>query len=515
MTTRWLDHPLEILSVDEMYRADAAAAALGVPTLDLMEAAGTAVAERVAAVTPDGLVVVLCGPGNNGGDGFVAARRLASAGRDVRLALLGERSKLKGDAAVNAQRWQGDVVPLSPAAVDGAAVVVDALFGAGLARPLDDAVAATVMAIDAQAVPCIAVDVPSGVDGDAGTVLGVAPRALETVTFFRCKPAHFLFPGRELCGAIRIADIGIPESVLHDIAPTAKVNMPAGWLADYPWPRFEGHKYDRGHVVVAGGAAMTGAARLASHAAQRVGAGLVTLFTPPEAGAVYRGGHAGIIVHDVADAAAFAEALRDERITTVALGPGLGLGAATRDRVLAALSARKACVLDADALTVFADDRDALWNAIEEADACVLTPHEGEFARLFDASGEGKPQRAVAAARRSGAVIVLKGPDTVVAAPDGRFAINVNAPPDLATAGSGDVLAGFVAGLLAQRMQAFEAACAGVWLHGAAASAFGPGLIAADLAETLPSVLRDLHAAAEKRGLTLPAADIYSGTSIV
>ncbi len=496
MTTNWFDGSIEILSVDEMYRADAAAKIAGVPTLDLMEAAGAAVAERVAACVPAGPVAILCGPGNNGGDGFVAARLLAASGREVRLALLGDRESLKGDARVNARRWSGEVAPLVSGSIERAAIVVDAIFGAGLARPLEGIVAETVTALNRSGLPCIAVDVPSGINGNTGQVLGTAPNAGETVTFFRRKPAHLLYPGRGLCGALWVADIGIPASVLDGIEPQTRENVPEAWLGGYPWPRAEGHKYNRGHVVVAGGDRMTGAARLSSYAALRAGAGLVTIFSAPSAGAVYRGGHAGVMVRDMANVEAFAEALDDHRITTMVLGPGLGLGGATRGQVIASILSGKDCVLDADALSAFAGDPDTLFGAIEGGGgACVLTPHEGEFARLFGrvpGDPDSKLDRARVAARRSGAVIVLKGPDTVVAAPDGRASVNANAPPWLATAGAGDVLAGFVAGLMAQGMPVYEAACAGVWLHGEAASSFGPGLIAEDIADALPGVLRGL-----------------------
>ena len=255
MGTNWIDEPVALLSVDEMYRADAAAAAAGVKTGFTMSR----------------------------GRGFVAARLLAEAGREVRLALLGGRDGLKGDAATNAGRWDGAVAPLSPDAIAGAGIVVDAIFGAGLARPLDGIVAATVEAVNAGTAPCLAVDVPSGVDGDTGAVRGAAIRADETVTFFRRKPAHLLYPGRGLCGVVRVADIGIPATVLGDISPSTAGNCPALWLDSFPWPDAEGHKYARGHVGVAGGETMTGAARLASHAALRAGAGLVTIFSPPPA----------------------------------------------------------------------------------------------------------------------------------------------------------------------------------------------------------------------------------------
>ena len=467
MGTNWIDEPVALLSVDEMYRADAAAAAAGVKTGFTMSR----------------------------GRGFVAARLLAEAGREVRLALLGGRDGLKGDAATNAGRWDGAVAPLSPDAIAGAGIVVDAIFGAGLARPLDGIVAATVEAVNAGTAPCLAVDVPSGVDGDTGAVRGAAIRADETVTFFRRKPAHLLYPGRGLCGVVRVADIGIPATVLGDISPSTAGNCPALWLDSFPWPDAEGHKYARGHVGVAGGETMTGAARLASHAALRAGAGLVTIFSPPAAGAIYRSGQPDVLVRDVASAGAFAEMLDDRRITTLVLGPGLGPGEATRQQVLAGLAAGKDYVLDADALSAFAGDPQTLFDAIAAAGDCILTPHAGEFARLFGDMGGmpgGKLARARAAARCAGAVVILKGADTVIAAPDGRAAINANAPPTLATAGAGDVLAGFAAGLLAQGMPARAAACAGVWLHGAAAAAFGPGLIASDIATALPGVLRGL-----------------------
>lgn len=493
MTTNWLNDPIDVLAVDEMYRADAAAAAAGVPTLDLMEAAGAAVAERVAALAPEGAIGVLCGPGNNGGDGFVVARLLAAQGRDVRLSLLGSPDALKGDAAVNAGRWNGVISPLAVDAAAGAAIVVDAIFGAGLARPLDGIVAQTVAAMETHRTRCIAVDVPSGVDGNTGAVVGSAAPAVETVTFFRRKPAHLLYPGRGLCGTVRVADIGIPQSVLAEISPQTSANLPALWRNNFPWPRQQSHKFARGHVVVAGGDTMTGAARLASHAALRAGAGLVTVFSPPAAGAIYRSGHPGVLVRDIASTVAFGEALDDEKITTLVLGPGLGLGETTRERVRMGLSTGKDCVLDADALSVFAANPRQLFAAIGAAGACVLTPHQGEFGRLFGDLVElpgGKLAQARAAAQRADAVMVLKGPDTVIAAPDGRAAINANAPPTLATAGAGDVLAGFVAGLMTQGMPAYEAACAAVWLHGAAAESFGPGLVAADIADLLPGVLR-------------------------
>jgi NAD(P)H-hydrate epimerase len=507
-----------LLTPKEMAAADQAAALAGHSGITLMENAGAAVARAVRARWTDRPVVVLCGPGNNGGDGFVAARHLAAAGWPVTLALLGTVDALKDDAAHHAAMWPGDVLPLSPSVLEGAQLVVDALFGAGLARPVEGVAAATLREAMDRGLPVCAVDTPSGVDGATGQVRGTAVPAACTVTFFRKKPGHLLLPGRALCGDLIVADIGIPVSVLDTIAPRARENTPGDWLPGFPWPRLDGHKYARGHAVIMGGEVMTGAARLSAQAAARIGAGLVTVAAPQAAWAVYAAALTSVIVQPVQDEAAFATLLADARKNAIAVGPGAGVSDATRAHVLAALATRRAVVLDADALTAFAEEPDTLFDAIQGP--CVLTPHEGEFGRLFEKarggdsglrdgdpsdgspgrggirsgnlSGWDKLTRARAAAARSGAVVLLKGADTVIASPDGRAAINSNAPPDLATGGTGDVLTGMITGLLAQGMVPFEAACAAAWMHGAAAKAHGPGLIAEDLPALIPAVLRAL-----------------------
>lgn len=488
---------LELLTTQEMARADGLAIDGGTPGLTLMENAGRAVADEVERHWPDaGTVAILCGPGNNGGDGFVAARHLQARGFAVRVALLGDVARLTGDAAEMARAWQGDVPPLEPGFLAGADVVVDAIFGAGLARPLEGVAAATVAAFNDRRLPTVAVDIPSGIDGNTGAVCGIAVKASATVTFFRRKPGHVLLPGRLHCGAVTVADIAIPEAVLEVVRPATFLNCPPLWRGEYPWPALGGHKYQRGHaLVVSGGPDATGAARLGARGALRAGAGLVTLACPRAALDIAAAQLTAIMVRAFDGAKGLGTILEDRRKNAVLIGPGAGVGKSTREEVRAVLSSGAAAVLDADAVTSFEGHGRTLFAAVKERQAAVvLTPHEGEFARLFpDASGgASKLERARAAATLSGAVIVLKGPDTVIAHPDGRAAINDNAPPWLATAGSGDVLGGFIAGLLAQGMAAFPAACAGVWLHGEAARLFGPGLIAEDLPELLPAVLRRL-----------------------
>ncbi len=485
----------EILGNEEMRRADALAVKAGVPSLDLMENAGAAVADAIAARFSPCKVAVLCGPGNNGGDGFVAARLLAAHGFDVTVAAPDGH---KGDAARMAARWQGARKPLEPSALNDATLVVDALFGAGLARPLEGTYRALVEAVNHSHVPVIAIDVPSGIDGDTGQVRGIAIKADITVTFFRMKPAHLLLPGRALCGEILLADIGIPESATDGICLFE--NSPSLWGAEYCWPKLDAHKYARGHcVIVSGPAHATGAARLAARGALRIGAGLVSVAAEGEAVAINAAQLTAIMVKPFKGGKGLAAFLSDRRLNAVVIGPGLGVGEHTRILTEAVLASPAAVVLDADALTSFAREPQALFDKIKNP--AVLTPHEGEFARIFPGlleSAASKIEAARAAAARANAVVLLKGNDTVIAAPPqdgnkGRAAINVNAPASLATAGSGDVLAGMICGLLAQGMAPFAAASAAAWLHGDAASRFGPGLIAEDLAEILPESLSNLR----------------------
>jgi hydroxyethylthiazole kinase-like uncharacterized protein yjeF len=492
---------MEVLTTAEMERADRLSIAAGTPGFALMLSAGQAVAEAAGDLVEDGPILVVAGPGNNGGDGFVAAAELAAQGREVSVILMCERDALRGDAASAAKGWKYPVLPFNPQAIGKPALIIDALFGAGLSRLVSGEPLQMIEAINANGAPVLAVDLPSGVNGTSAEIMGAAVRATETVTFFRKKPAHLLLPSRLRCGRVRVADIGIDARVLDEIRPRSFENTPRFWRKAFPVPRTDGHKYARGHaLVVSGDLASTGAARLSARAALRAGAGLVTLLSPRDALAINAAALTAVMVRPIDNAIQFADLFNDKRLNACVIGPGAGIGERTVDFVHTALAAKRAVVLDADALTSFADAPEHLFESIKtSADPqVVLTPHEGEFPRVFsDISnkhpGRSKLERVRDAAERSGAVVLLKGADTTVASPDGRATIAANAPPWLATAGSGDVLAGIIAGLMAQGVPAFEAASAGVWMHGEAAREAGPGLISEDLPEVMPAVTRHIY----------------------
>lgn len=478
----------EILTVAEMAAADRAAVLRGTPTPVLMERAGEAVARAVRARYAHRPVVIWCGPGDNGGDGYVAARRLR--GRGWRVVVEAASPPATDAARWAASRWKGEVRSLSTElSID--TLYIDALFGAGLSRPLEGAVAQLARACQEKPLSVVAVDTPSGLHGDTGRPLGdLAFSAELTVTFHRRKRAHVLVEGRKACGEIVVADIGLwaaEGAALFE-------NDPELWAGRFPWPALDAHKHSRGRLkVVSGEAWNTGAARLSARGALRIGAGAVTLLSPPNALAVNAAHLEAVMLAPFESEVDLATAA--EQADVVIIGPAAGVGEATARNLQALARTGAALVVDADALTSFRHDPEALFACLDRDD--VLTPHPGEFERIFPGLLTKSPERIAAAreaARLAGAVVLLKGADTVIAAPDGRAAVSLNGAPWLATAGSGDVLAGFIGGLIAQGMESFEAACAGAWIHAACGGRHGPGLIAEDLPGLAPGVLAQLYA---------------------
>lgn len=529
----------ELLTAAQMRSLEQAAIASGEVTgLELMERAGKGVVEAIFEEWPElratsHRAVVLCGPGNNGGDGFVVARLLKEWGWQVEVFLYGDPEKMPPDARVNYQRWceMGEVAPLAAltAAVDAqprppADVTVDAVFGIGLSRPLPEDVREVFCnrVMSQLSGPVVAVDVPSGLCADSGRPLepqsdrtecrdaardGFVVQASLTVTFYSLKPGHLLQDGPRHCGKVVVADIGLEQQ------GQTQMRLTAGHVGTLG-KRRETHKYTHGHaLIVSGDHGRAGAARLAARGALRIGAGLVTLASPPAAMAENAARLDAIMLRAVASGAGLAEVLQDKRINALCLGPGMGTAEAQAGLLAVALARSsplhegvgRRLVLDADALTILSQRPD-LFAALHGS--CVLTPHAGEFARLFpDIAAKlnapatcgpaySKVDATREAAARAGCVVLFKGSDTVVADPHGRCALNAavydRAAPWLATAGSGDVLAGFITGLLARGFSPFDAASTGAWLHVECARSFGPGLIAEDLPEELPKVFRAL-----------------------
>ncbi len=486
-----------------MARADRMASESGIPSFDLMVRAGHAVAAAALRRFPEACrFAVICGPGNNGGDGYIAARLLVESGASVALFALGDPDRLKGDAELAFRAWGEEVAPLQDFEPRAGDIVIDALFGAGLSRDVPDEVADVIAAVAKAELPVLAIDLPSGLNGRSGKPLGAAFRAECTITFMARKPGHLLLPGKSLCGDMAVADIGIPKRIIEAVAGALAENRPEIWAATLPTTDSDSHKYRRGHLAIfSGGASKTGAARLSALAGLKTGAGLVTVASPADAMAANAAHLTAVMLRQIETEADLREWLESAKLSAFVLGPGFGIGPRARDFVLALND--KPLVLDADGITSFRDNPETLFEAFAVGDTrLVLTPHEGEFGRLFPdiAANDflSKPEKASQAAKRAHAVIVYKGADTVIASPDGRAAINTNGPPWLATAGSGDVLAGMIGALLAQGMPAFEAAAAGVYLHGEAARIAGPGMTAEDLAEQAGRALISLQQVRQK-----------------
>ena len=497
-----------LLTPKEMDHADRLTGDSGTSVLTLMERAGRAVADQAMRLClRAGRIILLCGPGNNGGDGFVAAYILAGRGYAVDVATLNGLLPVSGPAGAVARCWKGNVLPFSTLAFDHYDLCVDAVFGSGLTRDVSGEAAACLQRLSQSGLKNLAVDVPSGLDGESGRIRGFAARADLTVTFFRQKPAHFLQPGRTLCGEVVVADIGIDSSCLAEIAPETMINLPAIWHKYIPLPGTTSHKYQRGSVLVLSNRLeYSGASRLAAKAALRAGAGLVTVATPVDAMTAHAASSDAIMLRRCDTLQDFTHLIADTRRNALVIGPGLAVEGedadTTRSQVLLGIGAKRALVLDASALTVFAGRGQELVDMVAQSHyrigyEPIVTPHEGEFAHLsrglkgFEPH-ESKCERARSLSRLLGCVVVYKGADTVIASPDGRAAINANGTSWLSTAGSGDVLSGLVAALCAGGMPSFEAACMAVWCHAQAGQNLGSYFTADDLPHAISQVLREL-----------------------
>ncbi len=484
--------PNTLLTPDQMSEADRLTIASGIAGLWLMENAGYTVLDVVLRHYPEMTrAVVLCGPGNNGGDGYVVARLFAARGVPVAL-YRSLPAKQGSDAALAQSRWSSPIEDLSTLKIQPGDVVIDALYGAGFCGDLQGADVFAAQMVSQSGVPVISVDLPSGVDGLTGQHQGLCFRADHTVTFFRKKPGHLLYPGRALCGQLHVADIGISPRMLTNIHPMLFENDLHLFGNSVPQPDAETHKYARGAVgVFSGGAGATGAARLSALAAAKAGAGAVILLSPVDSVPELASHLTSAMIRTLDSPDALTHCIHDRKYGSFVIGPGFRDLPRLKETVLALLSSKRTLnlVFDADVFSAFAGDAGALFSAIEKSTChVVMTPHEGEFQRIFSTIAQSdlaKHEKALAAAKLAHCTIIFKGPDTVIATPDGRGAINSNGGAMLATAGSGDVLAGVVAGLLAQGMPAYEAACAAVFVHAEAGQRLGYGLIAEQLANAI------------------------------
>lgn len=480
----------EILTASEMKEADTATINGGTPGIRLMESAGIAVAENVKRHFESCPVLILSGPGNNGGDGFIAAAHLKKAGWPVRIACLVKSPALKGDAALAAKQWDGEVETLnSNLSLKDTKLVIDAVFGTGFSGVLAPELVTLFDKIRTKNISVVAVDIPSGIDSTTAAVAAGTLKSTLTVTFTRKKLAHVLLPAKIFCGDIALAHIGTGDDVIASLKTSVFENNSALWLQSFPLPDAASHKFSRGHSVVFGGQQRTGASCLAAHAAQRIGSGLVTIVTTPESHTIYQNFRASIMVGAWQSTDELKSILRDERKNAILIGPGYGVEA-LKKTAETALAFNKGGVLDADIFTAYKDAPEKLFPHISTK--YVLTPHEGEFERFFGALEGSKIERAQKAAKISGANVLLKGADTVIAAPDGTTIVNTNAPSTLATAGAGDVLAGMITGLIAQGMPPFMAAAAACWIHAESARKHGLGLTAEDIIFNISQTLNKI-----------------------
>ena len=491
----------QVLNNEQMYQADMLAEQKNIHSLFLMESAGNSISIEIRKRWTKSRILIICGPGNNGGDGFVVARLMRKLGWPVKVILYGEEKKLTGDIAVNANRWKesgGNIDTLDTDLIIWSDIIVDALFGTGLSRRLDNRINYFFSEININNKICVAVDIPSGISGNTGNALDNSNYPFNdnilkcdlTVTFFRPKIGHLLLPAKDYCGELVVTDIGIPEDIIGNIDTKILINHPSE--IDKIFPSIMDHKYNRGYLAVFGGN-MPGAAKLASISALRIGSGLVSIFAENEMRDFYISEYPELIFNDLS---LWEKQIDDSKINALVLGPGYEKAPETVDLVLNALKKELPIVLDAGAITSFSGKADLLISSISESDSdVVLTPHMGEFSNVFgiNLNYNSKIDIALDLAKKTNSTLVLKGNDTIIVNYKEDVFISNNAPPWLATAGSGDVLAGMIGGLLAQGMDGLSAARNAVWIHGEVAKLAGKGMIASDLIFHLTKFIAGLY----------------------
>lgn len=464
----------EILTAEQIKEMEQSAIAAGITEQVLMQRAGEGVVEVILAKFAPCPTVVFCGPGKNGGDGKIVAQLLEEKGWPVEVVNLKDLPPLEKIEAL----------------LNQAGLIVDGLFGTGLSHPLEENMVTLITLINSSLKPVVSIDIPTGIETNSGGCYGASIQAALTVTFFRPRTGHYLLPGRAHKGELFVKDLGLPDSFFHPI--TAHLNDPSLWNDSLKDPQLLNHKYDRGPCLIIGTGCMPGAIRLATLAARRIGAGLLRVICKKEEYPLFATTAWGEIITPITSADEFLKWIEDKHFRALLWGVGTYPHESTREQAIMTLLTKKPCVLDGGALSSFAGKTSELETHIHEN--VILTPHEGEFLRLFPhlAFLNNKAEKALKAAAEIGAIIVLKGNDTVIASPQGELIINANAPATLSTAGTGDVLAGMMVSLLAQGLPPFQAAAAAVWIHGEAANHRGLGLIAEDLPGEIPSVLQEL-----------------------
>ncbi|MDX1950377.1 MAG: NAD(P)H-hydrate dehydratase [Rickettsiales bacterium] len=495
----------KIFSAENTKKADSEAERFGISNFTLMCNAGEKSADLVDKILDykkkGDAVYILCGVGNNGGDGYITARILKERGYDIRLSNIGDLRKVSEltlqamDFAVSSGI---EIEEFDEDYLEQADLIIDAIFGIGLKRDITGDIAEIIEKINyaknsqKNKFLVFSLDVPSGVCSNTGEVRNIAIQADYTISYQTPKIGCYLLPAKNYVGKIEVADIGIPDEAFSEIYNPYFINSTDLWLDKFPFPKLESHKYHKGHIVIDGGEEdFTGASRMASIASMRVGAGLATICADEKSLPIYATSMLSVMVKRLKEIEDLEKYIKLKKVNSAVLGCGSGFDILAPLRVYHCLEEKLACVIDADVFSIFQEKPKEFIKALKKNKKSVLTPHEGEFKRVFNVDGS-KIERASKAAKLCDNVIVLKGNDTIIASPDGRIAVNNNAPTWLATAGSGDVLAGIIGGLLAQNMPSFEAACAGVWIHSECANILGQGLISEDLIDAIPLVLQSL-----------------------